>query len=257
MSRYAKALLSAIDPRVYLHGLRILHFYGYAHVSQVRKLDRAPGATFAPNVSFRNAERITIGSRNPHRRVLDDLGGNSVGRITFGEKCLLAPRVTVTASNYGIEQGTPVMDQPKIESDIVIGSGMLARRRCRRAGRCHDRSRRDRRRRRGRHQGRARERDRRRACRRRSSARGRSQSASLVDGWSCMTPTVDVIIVNYNTRDRTLECIASVLRAAPPRSSGGRWWTTARPTAASRRSRRRTPRSFSSMSARTSGSRGA
>ncbi len=33
----------------------------------------------------------------------------------LGEKCLLAPNVTVTASNYGIVQGTPVMDQPKIE----------------------------------------------------------------------------------------------------------------------------------------------
>jgi acetyltransferase-like isoleucine patch superfamily enzyme len=123
VSRYAKALLSAIDPRVYFHGLRILHFYGYAHVSQVRKLDRAPGATFAPNVSFRNAERITIGSGTHIGEYSTIWAGNSVGRITFGEKCLLAPRVTVTASNYGIEQGTPVMDQPKIESDIVIGSG--------------------------------------------------------------------------------------------------------------------------------------
>jgi acetyltransferase-like isoleucine patch superfamily enzyme len=123
VSRYAKALLSAIDPRVYVHGLRILHFYGYAHVSQVRKLDRGPGVTFAPNVSFRNAERITIGSGTHIGEYSTIWAGNSVGRITFGEKCLLAPRVTVTASNYGIEQGTPVMDQPKIESDIVVGSG--------------------------------------------------------------------------------------------------------------------------------------
>ncbi len=31
-----------------------------------------------------------------------------------------------------------------------------------------------------------------------------------------MTPTVDVIVVNYNTRDRTLECIASVLAQGIP-----------------------------------------
>lgn len=123
MNRYATALLSVIDPRVYLHGLRVLHFYGYAHVSQVRKLNRGPGVTFAPNVSFRNAERITIGAGTHIGEYSTIWAGNSVGRITFGEKCLLAPRVTVTASNYGIEQGTPVMDQPKIESDIVIGSG--------------------------------------------------------------------------------------------------------------------------------------
>jgi len=27
----------------------------------------------------------------------------------------------LTASNYGIERGTPVMDQPKQEGDIVLG----------------------------------------------------------------------------------------------------------------------------------------
>ena len=160
MNRYATALLSVIDPRVYLHGLRVLHFYGYAHVSQVRKLNRGPGVTFAPNVSFRNAERITIGAGTHIGEYSTIWAGNSVGRITFGEKCLLAPRVTVTASNYGIEQGTPVMDQPKIESDIVIGSGMLARRRCRRARRRHDRCRCDRRGGSSRDPRRARERDR-------------------------------------------------------------------------------------------------
>lgn len=123
MKRYVRALLSALDPRVYFHGLRILHFYGYAHVTQVRRLDRGANVTFAPNVSFRNAERITIGSGTHIGEYSTIWAGNSVGRITFGEKCLLAPRVTVTASNYGIVQGTPVMDQPKIEDDIVIGPG--------------------------------------------------------------------------------------------------------------------------------------
>ena len=52
MSRLVTALLSIIDPRVYFHGLRILHFYGYAHVSQVRKLTRGANVTFAPNVSI-------------------------------------------------------------------------------------------------------------------------------------------------------------------------------------------------------------
>lgn len=123
MNRYIRALLSAIDPRVYIHGLRILHFYGYAHVTQVRNLDRGPDVTFAPNVSFRNAERITIG-RGTHIGEYSTIwAGNTSGRIVFGEKCLLAPRVTVTASNYGIVQGTPVMDQPKIERDIIIESG--------------------------------------------------------------------------------------------------------------------------------------
>ncbi len=123
MKRVLGAVLSVIDPRVYLHGLRVLHFYSYAHVTQVRKISRGPGVSFAPNVSFRNGERIHIGAGTHIGEYSTIWAGNSTGRVTFGEKCLLAPRVTVTASNYGIQQGTPVMDQPKVERDVVIGAG--------------------------------------------------------------------------------------------------------------------------------------
>jgi len=118
-----RAVASLIDPRIYLHGLRILHFYGYSHVSQVRKLACGPNVSFAPNVSFRNAERITIGAGTHIGEYSTIWAGNSTGRITFGEKALLAPRVTVTASNYGIARGVPPMDQAKNEQDIRIGSG--------------------------------------------------------------------------------------------------------------------------------------
>lgn len=121
MSRVRRALRSVLDLRVYGHAFRLLHFYGYAHVSQVRKLTLGSNVTFAPNVSFRNAERIAVGAGSHIGEYSTIWAGNSTGRITLGKKCLLAPRVTITASNYGIVQGTPVMDQPKIERDIVIG----------------------------------------------------------------------------------------------------------------------------------------
>lgn len=126
MSRARKlmtAAASVLDPRIYLHGLRVLHYYGYSHVSQVRKLTRGKDVSFAPNVSFRNGERITIGAGTRIGEYSTIWAGNSTGRITFGEKALLAPRVTVTASNYGIAKGIPPMDQPKAEDDIVIGAG--------------------------------------------------------------------------------------------------------------------------------------
>ncbi len=123
MKRVLHAVGSLIDPRVYLHGLRILHFYGYAHVSQVRRLTRGANVSFAPNVSFRTAERITIGAGTHIGEYSTIWAGNATGRITFGEKALLAPRVTVTASNYGTARGVPPMDQPKVEQDIVIGAG--------------------------------------------------------------------------------------------------------------------------------------
>ena len=45
----------------------------------------------------------------------------SVGRITLGRHALLGPEVFITASNYQTKPGTPVMDQPKLERDVVIG----------------------------------------------------------------------------------------------------------------------------------------
>lgn len=123
MRRALRAIGSLLDPRVYVHGLRILHFYGYAHVSQVRRLTRGPSVSFAPNVSFRNAERITIGAGTHIGEYSMIWAGNTTGRIVLGEKALLAPRVTITASNYGIVRGIAPMDQDKVEQDIVIGSG--------------------------------------------------------------------------------------------------------------------------------------
>lgn len=123
VSKIIGAVGSLIDPRVYLHGLRLLHFSGYAHVSQVRRLHRGAGVQFAPNISLRNAERIWIGAGSHIGEYSTIWAGNSTGRITLGEKALLAPRVTITASNYGIVRGVPPMDQPKVEQDIVIGAG--------------------------------------------------------------------------------------------------------------------------------------
>lgn len=124
MKRYLRALGSILDPRIYLHAFRLLHFYGYAHVRQVPLLTRGSRVTFAPNVSFRNAERIEIGAGTHIGEYSTIWAGNATGRVTLGEKCLLAPRVTLTASNYAIVRGIPVMDQPKIERDITIGPGV-------------------------------------------------------------------------------------------------------------------------------------
>lgn len=112
---------SLLNVKTYLHGLRLAHFYSYSHVQQVAKLSRGLGVSFAPNVSFRNAERITLGAGTHIGEHSIVWAGNTSGRIEMGEKCLLAPHVTLTSSNYGVVQGTPVMDQPTIERDITLG----------------------------------------------------------------------------------------------------------------------------------------
>jgi acetyltransferase-like isoleucine patch superfamily enzyme len=121
MSRMNGLLRSLVDPRSYLQAIRLLHFAGYSHVQQVGKLQRGVKVTFAPNVSFRNAERITLGDGTHIGEQSILWAGNATGRIVLGRKCLLAPHVTLTASNYETVPGRFIMDQPKIERDIVIG----------------------------------------------------------------------------------------------------------------------------------------
>lgn len=122
IGKVAGALRSILDPRTLIQAFRLMHFASYAHVQQVRRLDRGSEVSFAPNVSFRNAERITIGDGTHIGEHSIIWAGNATGRIVFGRKCLLAPHVTMTASNYATAPGEFIMDQPKIEQDIVLGS---------------------------------------------------------------------------------------------------------------------------------------
>jgi acetyltransferase-like isoleucine patch superfamily enzyme len=122
-ARTLSALRSILNPRTWLQVLRLMHFASYSHIQQVRKMECGSGVRMAPNVSFRNGERIRIGKGCHIGEHCVIWAGNSDGRITFGDHCLLAPNVTVTASNYSIVQGDiPIMYQPKDERDIVIGN---------------------------------------------------------------------------------------------------------------------------------------
>lgn len=121
MPLLGNAVRSLLDPGTWVHALRLAHYRSYSHVRQVRLLDRGASVTFAPTVSFRNAQRITLGAGTHVGENAILWAGNGTGRIVLGSKCLLAPGVVLTASDYGVEHGTPVMDQSKREADIVLG----------------------------------------------------------------------------------------------------------------------------------------
>ncbi len=122
VSKILNAVGSFVDPRSYLHVLRLIHFYGYSHVRERRKLTCGPGTAISPNISFRNGERITMG-KNCHLGERCYLwAGDSTGRIILGDQVALAPEVFLTASNYKLENGKPIHEQPKIERDIRIGN---------------------------------------------------------------------------------------------------------------------------------------
>lgn len=119
--RLLRALRSALDPRPWLHVLRLVHFYNYSHVSQLRRAQIGPGVAMSPNVALRNGERIAIGAGAHVGAYCSLWAGDTSGRITLGRKALLGPEVFITASNYRTAAGTPVMDQPRDEADVVIG----------------------------------------------------------------------------------------------------------------------------------------
>jgi acetyltransferase-like isoleucine patch superfamily enzyme len=108
----------------YFHAARILHYYGYSHVQPRRKLTMGPGATIAPNVSLKNAERITIGAGTKVGERAFLWAGDTTGRISIGDHCRLAPEVYITASDYGMLPDQNIADQPRNERDVVIGSGV-------------------------------------------------------------------------------------------------------------------------------------
>ncbi len=117
-------VLSVLDPFVWLHSLRILHFYGYKHVREKRKIKMGRDQVFAPNVSIANGERITLGDRCHVGERVCLWAGNSTGRISLGDDVMIGPNTVVTASDYGLVEGTPPAFQPKNERDVVIREGV-------------------------------------------------------------------------------------------------------------------------------------
>lgn len=121
IQRALRLLRSVVDPRPWLHVFRLVHFFNYSHVAQVRRLSLGPGAHVAPNVSLRNAERVSIGARSHVNDHSSLWAGNTRGRIVIGEDCLIAPNVFVTAANYGVEAGSTILEQPRREADVTVG----------------------------------------------------------------------------------------------------------------------------------------
>lgn len=120
--RLRGAAASVLDPRSWLHALRLMHYYHYSHVGQVRKISRGSGVRLAPNVSLTNAERISIGDGTNIGARCHLWAGASHGNITIGNNVRLAPNCFLTASNYGTHAGVPFLEQPQEEHSITIGN---------------------------------------------------------------------------------------------------------------------------------------
>jgi acetyltransferase-like isoleucine patch superfamily enzyme len=120
--RLCRLLRSLFDFRSYLHVFRIVHFYGYSHVQQRRRMTIGAGTGMAPNVSIANGERVRIGRQCNIGEHSYLWAGPTTGRIIIGDYVSLAPEVFITASDYQFAAGQRFREQPRRERDVVIGS---------------------------------------------------------------------------------------------------------------------------------------
>jgi len=101
---------------------KVANFFRY----DSKELARAaigPGVYVSPTVSVRNGARVSIGAGSHIGQWSCLWAGDSDGRIEIGDHALLAPDVFITASDYDFDAGPgPVMDLPKRERDVRIGS---------------------------------------------------------------------------------------------------------------------------------------
>lgn len=121
--RVMRAARSFLHPGVLLHPFRMLHYWGYSHVLPRAEMTLGHGCRIAPNASFRNGARISLGDGVQVGEYVSLWAGRSSGRITVGPRTTFGPGAFVTAADYGLAAGQDLTDQPMAERDIIIGAG--------------------------------------------------------------------------------------------------------------------------------------
>ncbi len=122
LRRGLRLLLSLLDPRAWLHLVKIVNYYNYSHVTPLREVRFAGPGNISPDAVFQNAGRIIIGNRVRIGSRCHLWAGPATGRIVLGDDVLFGPDVLVTAATYRHDLGCPVTDQPMAEGDVIIGN---------------------------------------------------------------------------------------------------------------------------------------
>lgn len=121
LQRALRLVGSTFDPRAWAHGFKVMNYYNYTHVQELRKARLGKSVRISPTVSFSNAQNITIGDRSRIGAGCSLWAGPGVGRIVIGEDALFGPNVMLTAASYRYNDGGPVTEQAMTEADIILG----------------------------------------------------------------------------------------------------------------------------------------
>lgn len=119
--RVLRLLGSILDLRNAMHAIKILNYYNYTHLTELRQVKLGRGVIVAPNVSLANGRNIEIGDRSRIGANVSLWAGPGQGRIVIGQDALFAPNVMLTAANYRFNDGSPVTVQAMDEGDIIVG----------------------------------------------------------------------------------------------------------------------------------------
>ncbi|MCU9848004.1 acyltransferase [Defluviimonas sp. WL0024] len=121
LQRLGRLIRAALDPRAYAHAVKVLNYYNYTHVAELRKVTRGQGVSISPTASFSNGQNIVIGDRVHVGANTSLWAGPGAARIEIGSDALIAPSVMVTAASYRYNDGSPVTDQAMNEATVRIG----------------------------------------------------------------------------------------------------------------------------------------
>jgi acetyltransferase-like isoleucine patch superfamily enzyme len=120
--RLARFVGAIIDPRAWLHLLKIINYYNYTHVVEMRKIHLGAAPRISPDASFADSERIFIGDHVEIGSRCHLWAGATTGCIHMGNNVLLGPEVLITAATYNFRDGSPVARQAMREADVHIGN---------------------------------------------------------------------------------------------------------------------------------------
>lgn len=119
--RLLRLVGGALDPRAWLHLVKLVNYYNYSHVAPLRRVALGEDPAISPDACFSNPDNIVIGDRARIGSRCHIWAGPKRGRVLIGDDCLLGPEVLVTAAAYDYNAGSPVTRQPMVEADVTIG----------------------------------------------------------------------------------------------------------------------------------------
>jgi acetyltransferase-like isoleucine patch superfamily enzyme len=119
--RLRRLVLATFDPRAWAHAAKVVNYFNYTHVTELRKVTRGRDVVISPMASFANGQNIELRDRVRIGAYCSLWAGPGTGRIVLGDDVMLGPGVMISAANYRFNDGSPVTDQAMNEADIVIG----------------------------------------------------------------------------------------------------------------------------------------